>query len=268
MSGDILHLEQIVSAPYCVYVVGEMGTGKTTFLQLLKAYEGWLNIRFGLKGALFHTFKEELPPCWGDYVAHKNAQEQHISIYEAQRWFALQKVRIIRQAAGLDDNLIKTTPDLRLPGFYLVDRSLEEDCLIFARDLVGLFPEGKYQEYMTEVVELLRKILPPDLIVRLRVENPEVSMQRVESRHWGEHFPRSRYYLMEEAYQERIDPWIAQLGIPVITIRTDEPYFDFKKGDAQCYFIYSFLNRLYEQRLWLLDYHRLPPEPLIFNNHS
>ncbi len=268
MSNEILTVDELVDKPYCAYVVGEMGVGKTTFLRLLKAYEAWLQKRFGLEAVVFNTFEEEKPPCWDDYIHHKDAKIPHESIYQAQLWFARQKINMIRAAMGLDLQNQVMAPDPRSLGIYFVDRTLHEDFYVFAQGLERLFPKGMYEQYIKEVEKYLLEIPPPDLVIRLQVETPEISQARVLSRGWGEQLRLSRYHQMAEQYEDHIDPWIEEMGVPIVPIRTDYPHFDFKDPYGQNYFLTTLLTGLHNNGVWLPDYHRLPVEMLLYNGKN
>ncbi|NTV24368.1 MAG: deoxynucleoside kinase [Nanoarchaeota archaeon] len=258
----VISISDLVNRPYFVYIVGEMGSGKTTFLDLLDAYQVWLG-NLGLEDNIFFTFTEPLPEkkLWDRYKECKNSQIRDPSIYMAQSHFAKQKRTIIDKAAGLEGE--------RKPGFYFVDRSLQEDFYVFAKGLENLFTGKTYARYVEETEPVLNSLPSPDLVVRLRVERPEVSQKRVEGRGWGEKLPLSRYHKMAEDYQRYIDPWIEHIEVPVISIRTDLPQFDFDTAAGQSYFLWTFLAGIRSatdslgQPFWKLPYTPLPQEKIM-----
>jgi hypothetical protein len=273
---EISRIEDIVSKPYSVYVIGEMGVGKSILLKLLRAYETHLLDFFGLEGKLFHTFEEEMPnkELWERYKYHKDNQIPDMSIYDTQIHFARKKRINMFKSAGRDSEGKIILPDPRTVGFYFVDRSLHEDRYVFAEELKQRFPDGKYEEYVEEVDTYISEAPTPDLIIRLCVERPEVSQLRVLNRGWGEKLPLSRYHQMAEDYQQYINPWIRNLGVPVINIRTDMPHFDFYNPPGQNYFLLSLLSGLKEKRnkdgepFWLLPSHIIPDGMLINPNEN
>jgi len=266
----IARIEDIVSKPYSVYVVGEMGAGKSTFLDLLKAYETSLFDIFGLEGKLFYTFEEDVPKgdLWEQYLYHKDNEIPGMPIYDTQVHFARKKKEIIFKSAGRDNEGKIIIPDPRGVGFYFVDRSLHEDRYVFAEGLKHLFPDEKFDEYVKEVDVYISEAPIPDLIIRLSVERPEVSQLRVLRRGRGEKLMLSRYHKMAEDYQQYVDPWIESLGVPIINIRTDYQYFDFNDDAGQNYFLWSLLRGLHEKKdaqgnpFWKLPFSILPHKKL------
>lgn len=264
--GDILgrlnlplKLEDIVDKPYSVFLIGEMGVGKSTFLELLDAYQTYLQ-KFGLNEKLFYIFEEDIPKdLWKKYIYCKDQEIPDKVIYDVQIYFARRKHNLIQKSDGINYN----------PGFYFVDRSLHEDRYVFAEGLKHLFPDDLFEDYVKEVDEYLRKSPVPDLCIRLEVETPEVSERRIQKRGWGEKLPLSRYHKMAEDYEKHIDPWITSLKVPIIRIRTDYLHFDFTDAAGQNYFLWSVLTGLHKEKnkigepFWKLSDNLLPQERLI-----
>ena len=258
-----LKLEDILDQPYSVFLVGEMGVGKSTFLDLLDAYQNYLK-KFGLKERLFYIFEEDPPKdLWQRYMECKDNEIPDKVIYDVQIYFARRKHDIMQRSAGkIDEGIHK-------PGFYFVDRSLHEDRYVFAEGLKHLFPKDMFDDYVKEVDEYIKKCPIPNLFIRLEVETPEISERRIIKRGWGEKHPLSRYHKMAEDYEKYIEPWITSLNVPIIRIRTDYPHFDFTDAAGQNYFLWSVLTGLHKEKnnkgepFWKLSDNLLPQERMI-----
>ena len=253
-----LKLEDIVDRPYSVFMIGEMGVGKSTIVELLDAYQSYLH-KFGLKEKVFYIFEEEIPlDLWPKYLECKDNGIADKVIYDVQIFFARRKKEIIQKSV-----------EGNKPGFYFVDRSLHEDRYVFAEGMKYLFPNGLYEDYINEVDEYIQNCPTPDLFIRLEVETPEVSERRIIQRGWGEKLPLSRYHKMAEDYKEYIEPWINGMNVPIIRIRTDYLHFDFTDAAGQNYFLWSILTGLHKEKnregepFWKLSDNLLPQEKLI-----
>ncbi len=247
-------MDDIVDKHVHIHLVAEVGAGKSTLLRLLKAYQEWLHPDI----PLFYPFEEDIPHhIWAEYQAAKSSGQPAHVIYEAQKWFMEQKLRLVAQDAGNDSE--------KKPGFYIVERSPREDFYIFAQGMSHLFNPEDYRSYVDEFGPRVMDSPRPNLIIRLRV-SPEISLQRVTRRNTKELLTIGDYYVMQGQYLNLIDPWIAQSRIPTIEIDTTRSMFDFDTDQGQLYFLTTLLSGLHGYGFWKPDTLTLPFGKLIHVN--
>lgn len=139
-----------------ITLAGNIGSGKTTAAKLISQYFG------------YELFDE--PVIDNRFLRHYYA--------DMKRWsYTLQMEFLIRRVEHHE--LIDT-----VPKSCVQDRSLYEDPEIFAKYLHGLghMTDDELNLYFEYFVRLNRKLIQPDLIIYLQVEDVQILLNRIRKR--------------------------------------------------------------------------------------
>lgn len=177
-----------------IIVAGNIGVGKSTLVNLLSAYLGWV--------AFFEPVVEN--PYLSDFYT------------DMSRWGFHSQVHFLSSRVKIHQRIMKQELSA------IQDRSIYEDAEIFAKNLFrnGYLSERDYRTY-TELYETFMDIItPPDLMIYLRADINTLR-KRIEQRN------RSYEQSIDVEYLVRLnglyEEWINDFEwCPVLTVPADD----------------------------------------------
>jgi deoxyadenosine/deoxycytidine kinase len=293
-------ISKIIDRPITIHIAAELGAGKSTFINLLQAYEKWLIEEEIIDNKFIFPFIEDTlehsaNEIWDQYQTIITGDTPDPVVYTVQSWFMNQKLGLLYQAAGEDYpgapgffhvvdtgedetgdfgwpsrffNYNYDSNDPRPPGLYIVERLPRADMMVFASRYKDLFVlgtsqvPGSFERYKWHYKRYVDKAPLPDLYIRLKA-TPSVSMERVGKRKTGEKLKLEDYEQIHAAYTLFVDPWIKETGVPLIEINTALPELDYTTPDGQNHFLTKFVRKMNKLGFWNTPYIVLPHYPLL-----
>ncbi len=177
-----------------VIVAGNIGTGKTSLTERIGSRLGWQTA--------FESVTDN--PYLSDFYADMRAWSFHLQVF------------------FLGHRAAQYLEYVNMPQSAILDRSIYEDALIFARALheMSNINERDYRSYRRVFDLVVGNLPPPDLLIYLRAPVP-VLIERIHRRGRDIETGITAEYLslLESFYDE----WMETFDLcPVLTIRTDD----------------------------------------------
>jgi deoxyadenosine/deoxycytidine kinase len=138
-----------------ITIAGNIGAGKTTLAKRLSDHYGWKVLFEAVDGNPY------LPPFYDDM----KRWAFHLQIYFLNSRF---------------EQVLKIKSDA--DATYIQDRSIYEDCYIFAKNLFqsGLLDHTDYQTYLAFFSTIMKAVSPPDLMIYLKADLPKLTHQIIK----------------------------------------------------------------------------------------
>jgi deoxyadenosine/deoxycytidine kinase len=177
-----------------VIVAGNIGTGKTSLTERIGTRLGWQTA--------FESVTDN--PYLSDFYADMRAWSFHLQVF------------------FLGHRATQYLEYVHMPQSAILDRSIYEDALIFARALhhMSNISERDYLSYRRVFDLVVANLPPPDLLIYLKAPVP-VLVERIRQRGRSIESGISADYLalLESFYED----WMETFDLcPVLTIRTDD----------------------------------------------
>lgn len=200
-----------------ISVAGNIGSGKTTLTRLLARRYLW---------DPYYESVQDNPYLKDFYV-------------DMKRWSMALQIYFLSHRFNAHLKILNSSRS------SIQDRSIYEDCYIFARNLheSGLMDDRDYQNYAS-LFEIMSKLLtPPDLVLYVRKSIPKLCDRiKMRGREYEQNIPTDYLEKLNVLYDE----WIAgyKLG-NVLTIEADDLDFIHSKNDLDevCKQIFSSINQ-------------------------
>jgi deoxyadenosine/deoxycytidine kinase len=177
-----------------ITIAGNIGTGKTTLTRMLADHYGWK--------PHFESVSDN--PYLKDFYEDMSRWSFPLQIY-----FLNHRFKVHREVGGSKGSAIQ-------------DRSIYEDCHIFARNLVesGKMEERDYLNYKDLYTQMIQHLNPPDLMIYLRKSLPKlVSQIKLRGRDFEQNIPEDYLACLNGYYED----WIAHYDTgPLLVIDSDE----------------------------------------------
>ena len=173
-----------MSGKLFITIAGNIGTGKTTLTKLLADHYGWKS----------HFEAVSDNPYLKDFYADMARWSFPLQIFFLNHRFKVHRQVSLQNASAIQD------------------RSIYEDCHIFARNLheSGKMEKRDYLNYLDLYQEMEKLLPPPDLMIYLRKSVPKLVDQiKKRGRDFEQNIPRD--YL--EALNSHYDDWIGSYKI-------------------------------------------------------
>lgn len=192
-----------MSGKLFITIAGNIGTGKTTLTRMLADHYGWK--------PHFESVADN--PYLKDFYDDMSRWSFPLQIY-----FLNHRYKVHREV-GISS------------GSAIQDRSIYEDCHIFARNLVesGKMEQRDYLNYKDLYMEMIKHLPPPDLMIYLRKSLPKLVGQiKRRGRDFEQNIPEDYLGCLNRYYEE----WIGGYDTgPLLVIDSDELDFVAKPED-------------------------------------
>ncbi len=182
-----------------ITIAGNIGTGKTTLTRMLGEHFGWK--------PHFESVADN--PYLKDFY-----QDMARWSFPLQIYFLNHRYKVHREVSFASGSAIQ-------------DRSIYEDCHIFARNLYesGKMEERDYRNYQELYQEMIKHLAPPDLMIYLRKSVPRlVDHIQLRGRDFEQDLPVDYLTCLNRYYEE----WIADYKIGRLLV-IDSNELDFVK---------------------------------------
>jgi deoxyadenosine/deoxycytidine kinase len=168
-----------MSGQLFITIAGNIGTGKTTLTRMLAEHYGWK--------PHFESVADN--PYLKDFYDDMARWSFPLQIY-----FLNHRYKTHREVSFTNASAIQ-------------DRSIYEDCHIFARNLFesGKMEERDYRNYLDLYQEMIKHLPPPDLMIYLRKSLPRLVQQiRLRGREFEQKIPEDYLGCLNGYYEEWI----------------------------------------------------------------
>lgn len=183
-----------MSGKLFITIAGNIGTGKTTLTRMLADHYGWK--------PHFESVADN--PYLKDFYEDMSRWSFPLQIY-----FLNHRFKVHREVGSARGSAIQ-------------DRSIYEDCHIFARNLVesGKMEERDYLNYKDLYEQMIQHLNPPDLMIYLRKSLPKLTGQiKQRGRDFEQSIPQDYLASLNGYYEE----WIGGYKTgPLLVIDSDE----------------------------------------------
>jgi deoxyadenosine/deoxycytidine kinase len=211
-----------MSGKLFITIAGNIGTGKTTLTRMLADHYGWK--------PHFESVADN--PYLKDFYGDMNRWSFPLQIY-----FLNHRFKVHREVGGGR-------------GSSIQDRSIYEDCHIFARNLVesGKMEERDYLNYKDLYEQMIQHLNPPDLMIYLRKSLPKLTSQiKLRGRDFEQAIPEDYLASLNRYYEE----WIGNYKTgPLLVIDSDELDFVTRPEDFD-FIAKRILDKIDQRELFL-----------------
>lgn len=211
-----------MSGKLFITIAGNIGTGKTTLTRMLADHYGWK--------PHFESVADN--PYLKDFYDDMSRWSFPLQIY-----FLNHRFKVHREVGGA-------------PASSIQDRSIYEDCHIFARNLVesGKMEERDYLNYKDLYEQMIQHLTPPDLMIYLRKSLPKLTSQiKLRGRDFEQAIPEDYLASLNRYYED----WIGNYNTgPLLVIDSDELDFVSRPEDFD-YIAKRILDKIDQRELFL-----------------
>ncbi len=205
-----------------ITIAGNIGTGKTTLTRMLADHYGWK--------PHFESVSDN--PYLKDFYDDMGRWSFPLQIYFLNHRYKVHKSVSFSHGSAIQD------------------RSIYEDCHIFARNLFesGKMEQRDYQNYRDLYLEMIQHLPPPDLMIYLRKSIPRLVDQiKQRGRDFEQKIPREYLECLNRYYEE----WIGRYQDgPLLVIDSDELDFVARPEDFD-HIARRILDKIDQQELFL-----------------